>query len=161
MGSLYWRVMALFWVALVAMIAASIGVTSLLIERDRVQAPPPPEWQHAVVDDVANEAMRQLSQHPLAQARRWARLRSSGPLRVSILPGRDAPAMPLPASNWQREREIITTRHVLAADQTPYTVTVRWGPPPAPHPPPHRPARCETAVGAVADAGPGVVPSAR
>ncbi len=138
MGSLYWRVMALFWVALVVMIAASIGVTSLLIERDRSQAPPPPEWQHAVVDDVADEAMRQLSQHPLAQARRWARLRSSGPLRVSILPGRAAPAMPLPASGWQREREIITTRHVLAADQAPYTVTVRWGPPPAPHPPPHR-----------------------
>jgi signal transduction histidine kinase len=138
MGSLYWRVMALFWVALVAMIAASIGVTSLLIERDRAQAPPPPEWQHAVVDDVANEAMRQLDQHPLAQVQRWARLRSSGPLRVSIQPGRDVPAMPLPASNWQREREIIMTRHVRAADQAPYTVTVRWGPPPAPHPPPHR-----------------------
>lgn len=138
MGSLYWRVMALFWVALVVMIAASIGVTSLLIERDRAQAPPPPEWQHAVVDDVANEAMRQLGQHPLAQAQRWARLRSSGPLRVSIQPGRGVPAMPLPATNWQPEREIITTRHVLAADQVPYTVTVRWGPPPAPHPPRHR-----------------------
>ncbi len=137
MGSLYWRVMALFWVALVAMIAASIGVTSLLIERDRAVAVPP-QWLRALVSDIAREGVHQIAQHPIADALGWARTQSGGPVRVSITPlDARAPAVAPPADT-DGGREISTREIAISAEGRRYAVTVHWGHPHPPHPPSRR-----------------------
>ena len=137
MGSLYWRVMALFWVALVAMIAASIGVTSLLIERDHAAAVPP-QWLRALVSDIAGEAVHQIAQHPIADAKNWARTQSGGPVRVAIaLLGTHQPAAP-PLAEADNGREVGAREIATSADGRRYAVTVRWGHPHPAHPPPHR-----------------------
>ena len=137
MGSLYWRVMALFWVALVAMIAASIGVTSLLIERDRAVAVPP-QWLRALVSDIAREAVHQIAQHPIADAMSWARAQSGGPVRVAIAPMDVRETAVAPHADADSGREVSTRDIAISAEGRRYAVTVRWGHPHPPHPPPHR-----------------------
>lgn len=137
MGSLYWRVMALFWVALVAMIAASIGVTSLLIERDRAAAVPP-QWLSALVSDIAREAVHQIAQHPIADAMSWARTQSGGPVHVAIAPLDTRMPAVAPQAEAGGGREVSAREIAISAEGRRYAVTVRWGHPHPPHPPPHR-----------------------
>ena len=134
MGSLYWRVMALFWVALVTMIAASIGVTSLLIERDRAAAVPP-QWLRALVSDIAREGVHQIAQHPIADALGWARTQSGGPVRVAITPMDARVPTATTQTGAGNGREASAREIAISTEGRRYAVTVHWG---HPHPPPHR-----------------------
>ncbi len=131
MGGLYWRVFALFWLSLVAVMASSVWITTRVVEREQL----PSAHQQALAEDIAAAAVHMIGSHSMPEVWRWLRTQRGGPIRVWVRP-LDAPsrqnALPPPAA-WPG---FAVQRIASASDGRRYLVDVRWlRPPHPPHPP--------------------------
>lgn len=135
MGGLYWRVLGLFWVALVTVMVASVWITSRIVERGRETLPS--AHQRALAEDIATSTTRRIGSHSLDDVRRWLRTQSGGPIRVWVRPldGPQPPADLNPPASWPG---FTVQRIATASDGRRYLVDVRWVHPPHPARPPFR-----------------------
>lgn len=133
MGGLYWRVFALFWLSLVAVMASSVWITTRVVEREREQLPS--AHQQALAEDIAAAAVRMIGSHSMPEVWRWLRTQRGGPIRVWVRPLDAPPARnaPPPPAAWP---SFAVQRIASASDGRRYLVDVRWlRPPHPPHPP--------------------------
>lgn len=135
MGGLYWRVLALFWVALVTVMVVSVWITSRIVERERETLPS--AHQRALAEDIATSTARRIGSHSLDDVRHWLRTQSGGPIRVWVRP-LDGPQPRLnldPPSAWPG---FAVQRIATSSDGRRYLVDVRWFRPQHPPRPPFR-----------------------
>ena len=130
MGGLYWRVLALFWTSLVAVMVCSAWITTRLVERERASATS--LHQQALADDIASAAVRMIGSHDLAAVQRWLKAQNGGPIRVQILALDPRPGAPA-GSPHEPVHGIAAQRIATASNGQRFRVDVHWLPPP--HPP--------------------------